>query len=181
MEIQSCFEQCFGLLLVVAVMSSWDEILEQQLISEGHCVAGGLANTSDCAFYAAAPMQDNAGWYKVWSEEHEQQVQVSEDKFESRKINESAILMEALSNGVAPLGLWFAKNKYKVVSRDADFEVNGKSVVLLFANKPKGGAHVVSTGITVVVGLYDEDLGQSSGNCRRAVLKLAEYLLDNEY
>jgi len=161
-------------------MSSWDEIIEQQLVVDGSCSAAGLANAADCAFYAAAPVANEEGWSHVWSEEHDEDIQVDEDKFERKTVNEAHILSEALETGVAPLGLWLGKSKYKIVSRDGDFDVGGRSVVLLFANRPKGGVHIVSTGTTVVVAVYNEDLGQSSGNCRRAVLKFAEYLLEND-
>ena len=162
-------------------MSSWDDIVEQHLVTEGHCSAGGLANAADCGFYAAAPVADGEGWRQIWSEEHEQEIQVDEGRFESRTIRESELLLNAITTATAPLGIWLGKTKYKLVQTDRDFEVAGRSVVLLFANRPKGGIHVCSTGTTVVVGVYNEDLGQTSGNCRRAVLKLAEYLLDNGY
>ena len=162
-------------------MSSWDEIVEERLVSTGHCIAAGLAKADDCAFYAAAPVADGKGWEMRWSEEYVQDIEVDVERFEPITINESSILLHALSEGKAPQGLWLGRHKFKVVQYDHEFELSGKAVVTLFASRPKGGMHVVSTGTTVVVGLYSEEAGQSSGNCRSSVLKFAEYLLENGY
>lgn len=162
-------------------MSSWDEIVEERLVLSGQCVAGGLAKSDDCAFYAAAPVADGKGWEMIWSEEYVQSIEVDIERFEDVQINESSILLHALHEGKAPQGLWLGKSKFKVVQYDADFDMSGKSVVTLFATRPKGGVHVVSTGTTVIVGIYSEEVGQSSGNCRSSVLKFAEYLLENGY
>ena len=83
-------------------------------------------------------------------------------------------------DGSAPNGVWLGKTKYKFVQRDANFEVNDQRVVCLFVNRSRGGAHIVSTEKTVVVGLYNEEIGgQTSGNCKRAVLRFVEYLIEN--
>lgn len=161
-------------------MSSWDEIVEQQLVQPGACYAAALANAPpELAFYAAAPMADGEGWKHLWSEDHVQQVQVSEDKFEEVNISESMTLSRALTQGVAPYGVWLGKNKYKIVQWDKNFEIGDQRVVCLFVNRPRSGAHIVCTEKTVVVGLYSEDAGQTSGNCKRAVLRFAEYLIEN--
>ncbi len=107
-------------------MASWDAILEEQLVSGGHCYAGGLANASDCAFYAAAPVAEGEGWKHVWSEEHQQDIQVDVDKFEKKRINENEILQHALETGSVSGGLWLGQSKYKLVQYDPDFDVNGK-------------------------------------------------------
>jgi profilin-like protein len=161
-------------------MSSWDEIIEQQLVQTGACYAAALANAPpDLAFYAAAPVANGEGWKHLWSEDHVQNVQVSEDRFEDVSISEAMILAKALMTGTAPNGVWLGKTKYKVVQRDPNFEIGDQRVVCLFVNRPRGGAHIVSTEKTVVVGLYNEDIGQTSGNCKRAVLRFVEYLVEN--
>ena len=161
-------------------MASWDEIIEQQLVQSGACYAAALANAPpELAFYAAAPVADGEGWRHVWSEDHVQNVQVSEDAFDNINISEAAILAKALLEGAAPYGIWLGKTKYKFVQRDANFEVNDQRVICLFANRPKGGAHIAATEKTVVIGLYNEDAGQTSGNCKKAVLGFVEYLIDN--
>jgi profilin-like protein len=162
-------------------MSSWDEIVEERLVLSGQCVAGGLANGGDCAFYAAAPTADGKGWEMIWSEDHVESIEVDVETFADMTINESSILFHALATGTAPHGLWLGRSKFKVVQYDADFELSGKSVVTLFASRPKGGVHIVSTGTTVIVGVYSEEAGQSSGNCRSSLLKFAEFLLENGY
>ena len=42
--------------------------------------------------------------------------------------------------------------------------------------RPKKGVHIVSTGTTIVIGMYDEEQEQTSGNCKRVVLAFAEYM-----
>jgi profilin-like protein len=161
-------------------MSSWDEIIDQQLVQSGTCYAAALANAPpELAFYAAAPVSNQEGWQHVWSEDHVENIQVSEDRYENIQISEAAILAKAITEGTAPYGIWLGKQKYKLVQRDANFEVNDQRVVCLFANRPRGGAHIVATEKTVVIGLYNEEAGQSSGNCKRAVLRFVEYLIDN--
>ena len=164
-------------------MSSWDEILEQNLVSDGSCIVAGLANAADCAFFAAAPVAGNFGWTGVWSEPHVQAIEVDVDRFENVSIEESRILQTALATGTAPHGLWLGKNKYKLVQFDPEFDLAscGKSVRLLFASRPKAGVHVASTGTTVVIGVYSEDRNQTSGAARHAVIRFAEYLLSNGY
>ena len=162
-------------------MSSWDEIIEERLVATGYCIAAGLAKADDCGFYAAAPVADGKGWEMIWSEEYVQSIEVDIEQFESITINESSILLHALIEGRCPQGLWLGRNKFKVVQFDRDFELSGKSVTTLFASRPKGGLHVVSTGTTVIVGIYNEEVGQTSGNCRSSILKFAEYLLENGY
>lgn len=161
-------------------MSSWDEIIDQQLVQSGACYAAALANAPpELAFYAAAPVINGEGWNHVWSEDHIQNVQVAEDRFEDAQISEAAVLAKALMEGSAPFGIWLGKTKYKIVQYDPDFEIGDQRVACLFANRPRGGAHIVATSKTVVVGLYNEELGQTSGNCKRAVLRFAEYLIEN--
>lgn len=161
-------------------MSSWDEIIDTQLVQSGSCYAAALANAPpELAFYAAAPVANQEGWQHVWSEDHVQHVQVSEDKFSDMTISEAGILATAITEGKAPYGIWLGKHKYKLVQRDANFEVNDQRVVCIFANRPRGGAHIVSTEKTVVIGLYNEEAGQTSGNCKRAVLRFVEFLIEN--
>jgi profilin-like protein len=157
-------------------MSSWDEVLQNGISP----FVGALGNATDCSLYAAAPV--NAGWQWVWSEPHTQQIEVDTDRFEPLLINESQFLHHALTTGQAPYGIWLGKNKFKLVQYDKDFDLCGRRVTLLFATRPKGGVHVVCTTNTVLIGMYDEEQpNMTSRGCRTAVLKFAEYLLDNGY
>jgi profilin-like protein len=161
-------------------MSSWDEIIDQQLVQSGSCYAAALANAPpELAFYAAAPVANQEGWGHVWSEDHVQSVQVSEDNFADVTISEAAILAKAITEGTAPQGIWLGKQKYKLVQRDGNFEVSDQRVICIFANRPRGGAHIACTEKTVVIGLYNEEAGQTSGNCKRAVLRFVEFLIEN--
>merc|ERR1711998_591026 len=80
-------------------------------------------------------------------------------------------------------GVWIGKKNYKCVQMEDNVELEAGSVNWRFAaiSEPKGGAHIVATGSTVIVGLYQEDKQQSSGNCKNAVMAFAEYLLGAGY
>lgn len=41
--------------------ASWDQSLEEWLITEGYCYAAGMAQLDDGAFYAAAPQEAEVG------------------------------------------------------------------------------------------------------------------------
>merc|ERR1711988_1348922 len=92
-------------------------------------------------------------------------------------INEGWQLKQLVDGAKSPPGgIWFNKTKYTVVQCDKSFEMGESTYFWAFCSKPKGGAHVVSTGSQIVVGFYAEEKGQSSGNCKKVVLAYAEYL-----
>ena len=47
--------------------ASWDQSLEEWLITEGYCYAAGMAQLDDGAFYAAAPQEAEVGRFSAIS------------------------------------------------------------------------------------------------------------------
>jgi hypothetical protein len=166
---------------------SWDTTLEEWVISEGYCVAAGMAQQADFALYAAAPAADEAGWALIFKEDHEEQI--LQDDGETTKpmmINEAACLKAVVETGRAPPGgLWLAGEKY-TVTQTKEEEVGDHTVKTVFANRPKKGVHIVCTTTQVVIVMYDETKEgangfQTAGNAKKAILAFAEYLMGIGY
>jgi len=157
--------------------TSWDATVEEWLLSEGYCYAGCLAQTEDFAIYAAAPVAKEEGWGYVYMEDHEEEVLQDDMSTKKMIINELQCLKGAINDGKAPDGgFWVGGVKYSITQHDKQFELGDATYVTCFANRPKKGVHMVSTGSQVVCGFYDEEKSQASGNAKRCVLAFAEYL-----
>lgn len=154
----------------------WSNFLKQWLVDPGYCVAAGLAPTDTGFFYAASP-----SWDAVWWENHVEMILQDDDSELPMQINETSCLLEALQSGTAPLGLWLGGNKYKVIQRDANFQSGDYTYTWLFGKRPEMGVHIVSTGSTIVAGIYDEGQQQTSGNAKHGVVAVAEYLAQSGY
>jgi len=157
---------------------SWDGTLEEWVVSEGYCYAAGMAQLEDGMYYAAAPVEGEAGWGFIYKDDHEEDI-LQDDGETTKKItiSESVALKTLMDTGKAPTGgLWLAGNKYQVPQYKKDEEIGEYTFVWAFASKPKMGVHIVSTGSQIVAGYYSEEKGQNSGNCKKAVLAFAEYL-----
>merc|ERR1719253_250832 len=102
---------------------SWDQTLEEWLISEGYCYAAALAQLEDSAMYAAAPVAGEAGWGFVFADDHEETV-LNDDMSEKKMtISEAACLKSVVGTGKAPTGgLWLGGLKYNVTQYDKAFE-----------------------------------------------------------
>jgi len=157
--------------------SSWDQTIEEWLIAEGKCCAGALAQVTDGAFYAAAPVANDEGWGVVYADDHMEDIQVDDYRTEKMMINEASALPEALKTGKAPpCGLWLGGHKFTITRYDPDFEVGELTFQVLSAARPKKGVHLVSTGSQIVAGFYDEDKSQEKGNSKEATIAFAVYL-----
>ena len=163
---------------------SWDNTLDEWLISEGHCYAAAMSG-EDGVLYAAAPAAEEKGWSFVFKDDHEEDV-LQEDGSTYKKVTVSEAkslhcLMknEAYEGGQ---GLWLCGEKYKMCQRGTE-ELGEHSFPFVFANLPKKGVHIVATPKTnqYILGLYNEELGQNTGNCKKAVLAFAEHLAGMEY
>lgn len=153
----------------------WDNFLKQWLVDPGYCYAAGLAGT-DGYFYAASP-----SWDAMWWDQHVEMILQDDDSELPMQINETSCLLEAMQSGTAPLGLWLGGNKYKVIQRDANFQSGDYTYTWLFGKRPEMGVHIVSTGSTIVAGIYDEGQQQTSGNAKHGVVAVAEYLAQSGY
>eukprot|EP00440_Ansanella_granifera_P056999 gb/GFBE01061790.1/.p1 GENE.gb/GFBE01061790.1/~~gb/GFBE01061790.1/.p1 ORF type:complete len:168 (+),score=61.17 gb/GFBE01061790.1/:1-504(+) len=156
---------------------SWDTTCEEWLISEGYCYAAGLAQLEDGAFYAAAPVADEAGWGFIHKEDHEESILQDDMSEKKMTVNEAACLKKVADTGKAPPeGLWLGGVKYTVTQYDAKFESGDHTFVKIFANRPKKGVSIMVTSTQVICGFYDEEKGQTAGNCTKATIAFAEYL-----
>merc|ERR1712232_1090220 len=158
-------------------MGSWDSTIEEWLISEGKCYAGMLAQFEDGMPYAAAPVENEAGWGFVYKEDHEEDITQDDGSTKKMTINEPGCLKEACESGkTKPGGFWLGGLKYNITQYDAAYEAGDYTHTVLFCNRPKKGVHVIKTASQIVCGFYDEEKGQTSGNAKMAVMAFAEYL-----
>jgi len=163
--------------------ASWDNTLEEWLMSEGFCCAAGLAQLEDGAFYAAAPVADEAGWGIIYAEDHEKDI--TQDDMSTKKvtITESATIKECAQGGKHKLGLWIAGEKWNITKQEkmelGDEEVNVTMAQGLVSKKK--GVFIVCCKTQFVLAMYDEEKDQTAGNCKKAVLAFAEYLLQEGY
>jgi len=101
-------------------------------------------------------------------------------------VNEATTLKALVDKNKAPEeGLWLGGSKYRVTKTEPLEDIEnvpaGTTIQWYFAAKPKGGVHIVKTVSQIIVGFYDEEKGQSSGNCKKAVVAYAEYLVGLGY
>mmetsp|Transcript_76413 Transcript_76413/g.163861 ORF Transcript_76413/g.163861 Transcript_76413/m.163861 type:complete len:167 (-) Transcript_76413:162-662(-) len=155
---------------------SWDQTLEEWVLSEGYNYAAFMAQCTDGAAYAAAPVAEEAGWGFIWKDDHEEALEQDDGTTKKITINEPTAILEAVNEGKCKNGLWIGGVKYNITRFEKDFESGDATYVVLFANRPKKGINIVSTGSQIVGGLYDEEKGQTAGNSKKSVLAYAEYL-----
>lgn len=168
----------------MVVEGSWDCILQEWLVDAKTCDAAAMYTRADHTMYATAPVENEEGWTKLYKEDHEEPIAQEDGSEKGIIICESATMKEAVENdlrtkGPPKNGLWIGGQKYKVVQRDAEFETRDCKVTWIFASAPKKGVHIIATDQTIVLGTYNEADGQNSGNCKNAVIVMAEYLLSN--
>jgi len=164
------------------VAGSWDQILQEWCVDTQHITAAALAQCSDFQFYAAAPTANEEGWALLYKEDHDEQILQQDETELTVKINEATTLKEAVetdlkTSGPSKNGLWLGGEKYKVIQRQDDFESKDAKFVWVLATRPKKGVHIISTKTSVLVCMYDEEKGQSSGNCKNAAVAMADYLV----
>ncbi|KAF8820609.1 profilin PRF [Cardiosporidium cionae] len=166
--------------------SGWSETIREWLIDGGHCVAGALASAEDGIIYAACysdHVGDEEAFAYVYSDDHEEETLA--DDGESTKavtINEPTTILQAVDEGKAPDGVWLGGRKFKLVDKDSSVEYNECVFNCLVLARSKGGATVVKTsGGTIIIAIYDDDLDQRKGNCRQAALAFSENLESQGY
>merc|ERR1711953_1194649 len=118
---------------------SWDSTVDEWLCSEGYCCAGALAQGSYAFFYAAAPVEGEAGWAIVYKEDHEETVLMEDGSTEKKMtINEPANLLHAVNTGKKPEGgLWLGGERFGITQYLPSEEIAEKSCIYLFANPRK--------------------------------------------
>mmetsp|Transcript_29598 Transcript_29598/g.89608 ORF Transcript_29598/g.89608 Transcript_29598/m.89608 type:complete len:168 (-) Transcript_29598:60-563(-) len=156
---------------------SWDATVEEWLISEGYCYAAGLAQATDAAFYAAAPVADEAGWGFIFKEDREEEDVKDDGTTTKNSINEAGCLQCVVRTGKAPPeGLWLGGEKYTVESHDPNFTSGDCTFVKIHASRPGKGVTIMSTGSQIIAGFYSEEKKQSADNCSACVVRFAEYM-----
>ncbi|CAJ1368293.1 unnamed protein product [Effrenium voratum] len=161
---------------------SWDATLDEWLISEGFCYSAGMAQLEDGAFYAAAPEKDEAGWGFIYKEDHEQMI-TQEDMTEKKMtITEATSLKYVADNLKAPpTGLWLGGQKYSVTRVEKEFQVNETTFTYIFANRPKKGVAIGITNSQIICAFYDDEKGQTAGNCTKVLAAFAEWMKNTGY
>jgi hypothetical protein len=163
---------------------SWDTTIEEWLIGEGHCMAGALAQQADGALYAAAPVADEAGWGLVHKDDHEEDIQQEDGTAKKMTITEATGFIAAAKGDRAELqkvgGLWIGGEKY-TMTQVTDEDAGDGTVKCVGAMRPKKGLFIVSTTSQYVLAMFSEEKGQSAGNCKKAILAFAEYLVGEGY
>ncbi|GJX23857.1 profilin [Tanacetum coccineum] len=72
---------------------------------------------------------------------------------------------------LAPTGLHLGGTKYMVIQGEAGAVIRGK--------KGPGGVTVKKTGMSIIIGIYDEPM--TPGQCNMIVERLGDYLLDQGF
>ena len=161
---------------------SWDSQLQEYMLDGGACSAAALAQMSDGAFYAAAPVADEAGWAMVFKDPHEQKIMQEDGSEKAITINEATQLKSLMDNLKTPAGgVWLGGIKYTVPRFVAEEELGEGTCKWCFGAAPKKGVHMITTGTQILCGFWDDEKGQNSGNCKKAVLEMGVYLVGEGY
>merc|ERR1712061_913653 len=94
--------------------ASWDSTVEEWVLSEGHDYAAFMAQCTDGAAYAAAPVADEAGWGFIWKDDHEEDVEQDDGTSKKVTINEPTAILEAITAGKTKNGLYIGGLKYNI-------------------------------------------------------------------
>eukprot|EP00811_Abedinium_folium_P010474 NODE_19691_length_831_cov_15.950284.p1 GENE.NODE_19691_length_831_cov_15.950284~~NODE_19691_length_831_cov_15.950284.p1 ORF type:complete len:167 (+),score=35.80 NODE_19691_length_831_cov_15.950284:122-622(+) len=161
----------------MAEEGSWDTTCVDWLVTPGHCCAGGFAAVKE-GETAAGMMWAASDWALLYKEDHEEEeLQEDGETVKKTTINEPSVLHHSATKGTKPTGgLWVGGEKYKVIKAQSFDCANDETFQGVLCQKTKGGLFAACTKETIVVGIYDENKGQNSGNCINCVLKCAEYL-----
>eukprot|EP00405_Crypthecodinium_cohnii_P009527 CAMPEP_0206443358 /NCGR_PEP_ID=MMETSP0324_2-20121206/14318_1 /ASSEMBLY_ACC=CAM_ASM_000836 /TAXON_ID=2866 /ORGANISM="Crypthecodinium cohnii, Strain Seligo" /LENGTH=167 /DNA_ID=CAMNT_0053911273 /DNA_START=72 /DNA_END=575 /DNA_ORIENTATION=- len=161
---------------------AWDSTVQEWLVDEGQCVAGGLGDPATGMLYAAAPVAGEEGWGLLYKEPYEQMLAQEDGSEKPEKIDEAAIMIEICQGKRPKQGLWIAGEKYTITRQEED-EVEGKPVKVTIAGRPKKGVVIYTTDASLIVGMFDEAkvATQNIGNCRKVVAAFTEYLVQAGY
>merc|ERR1711879_1034921 len=152
---------------------SWDGTLEEWTTAYYKEVcAAGLAQQEDGAFYAAAPVAEDAGWGHIYKDDHEEEI-MQEDGETMKKvmINEAATLKAVVDTlETPPNGLWLGGKKYRICRVDKDFENGDFKYDVIHCACPKGGCTIAKSKTQIIVCFFDEEKGGSKGNCSQGAM-----------
>merc|ERR1711862_803806 len=171
---------------------SWDSTLDEWLTSssaEGRepCWAAALAQKEgDASLYAAAPAANEEGWSIVYADPKEQTILQDDGSEKTVAITEADCLkfmIQAMEKDNAhagsikpPNGLFIAGVKWTITQLSKE-DIGDKSLPVAFITRPKMGGFVILTDTQVLLPLYNEEKGHTSGLCKKGSLVFAEYLV----
>lgn len=133
--------------------------MEEQVTSDGHCYAVGMANCDDGLFHSAAPVAVGKGWSAIFKEDHKEEEMQEDGSRTTLSINEGWQLKLLVEDRKTPKGgIWFGGNRFRILRIDPNFEVRElgeRSVFWAHGSCSKGkGVHIISTGCQIIVGVY---------------------------
>merc|ERR1711879_632485 len=140
------------------------------MIDTGHCIGAAMAQQSDGAFYAAAPVANEAGWAIVYQDPHEEDIMQEDGSTKKVLINEGTQLKSLMDNlKTPPGGVWFGGKKF-IFNRFADDEECGETTCKwAIGMSGKTGVHVVTTATQILAGFFDEEK-KLGANCKKKQL-----------
>merc|ERR1711879_1045048 len=156
--------------------------LQEYMIDTGHCIGAAMAQQTDGAFYAAAPVANEAGWAIVYKDPHEEDIMQEDGSTKKVMINEGTQLKSLMDNLKAPPGgVWLGGKKFNM-NRMADDEECGKAQTCkwAFGMSGKTGVHIVMTESQILAGFFDEEK-KMGANCKKTTLEMAGYLIGEGY
>ena len=141
---------------------SWQDYVDTQLVATGQVSQAALLGVSDAGVWASTPDFMPRGYDATVT---------AEDGSESTvTVNEASDIVNFMATGTKPTaGLRINGDKYMVLRTLPD-------PMTVYGKKPKGGICITKTAQCIIVGVYDEDAGQTSGGCNLAVENLGDYL-----
>merc|ERR1712150_85334 len=147
------------------------------------CTAGALAQKADCAFYTACPTAGEAGWAIVFKDDHEEDIlQEDGETTKKVKITEAETLKFVVENFKAPpQGLWLGGIKHTVARFEKEQTHDDVTVGYIFAARKKGGCHIYICETQVLCVFFDEEKGQTMGNCNNTALEFAKWFKGEGY
>lgn len=131
--------------------------------------------------WSVAPIDNEEGWSLFWKDNHEEDI-TQEDMSKKRVvIEEHEGLLEAVAGRSVPTGLWFGGERFSITSSTVD-DMFGTDTRIVLAVKARMGVCIVSPeDYMIILGMYDEERGQSAGGCMKACMVMAAALVSGEY
>ncbi|CAE8636357.1 unnamed protein product [Polarella glacialis] len=131
-------------------------------------------------FYAAAPQADEVGWGLLFKEEHEETIMQEDMSEKPMQVNET--IKNLVDKGAClQEGLWLGGEKYKVVQKDMAVEEGEHTLGWILATRSKKGVHIIVTNAQILVVNWDEEKGQTAGNCKKVASAFGAYLVGMGY
>jgi len=152
---------------------SWDDYIEQQLIStESVDEAMILSRTDGTVWASTENFIPRAYMQKVMNDAGEEV---------EKQVNEAEDLVEVAYNLTIPKhGLRINEVKYTPIRKMMQGSEDDGLLTLYF-KRVKGGGCLVATNQAIIIGTFDETKEHTSQHCNLAVENLGRYLKENNF